>query len=293
MFHKQKTQPSVAHQWVIPSAHNKRKPHLVRPPGLILIALLILGLQVGHNFLTSGHAALFAYETEVTQEELLETVNGARLEGRVEALNNDPTLNTAAQMKLNDMFTNQYWAHDAPSGTSPWHWFAEADYKYQNAGENLAKNFHTSDGVTNAWIASRAHRENMLNPQFKDIGIAIKTGNIDGKETTLIVTLFGTRKDMTQSVLGARTPTTSAPQYGFSSVLASPAQIQTLAHPLSIVTLLLLLAVLMAALLTHWHFLKLPKNIRKSWYQHHALYTSGIMLLAISYFAFIFTAGSI
>lgn len=293
MYQKNKTQISLLHLWLIPSSHNKRKPHIIRPSGLILIVMLILGLQIGHNLLVPGHTTLFAYDTEVTQSDIFTSVNNARHDGKVEVLNNDAVLNSAAQMKINDMFANQYWAHDAPSGTTPWHWFSEAKYSYQNAGENLAKNFHTSEGATNAWIASRAHRENMLNPQFRDMGVAVKTGTINGEETTLIVTLFGTRKDPKPAVLGIQSPTTAAPQYGFSTILASPAQIQTLANPLSILTLLLLLTVLLAALLTQWHYLKLPKNIRKSWYQHHALYTSGIVLLAISYFAFIFTAGSI
>ena len=292
MFQKQTKKPSLLHRWLIPSSHNKKIPHLIRPHGLILLALLVFGVQGCYNIMTSGHATLFAYETEVTTPDLLQSINASRANGKVSPLKKDAQLTNAAALKANDMIKNQYWAHQAPSGTTPWHWFDEANYSYQHAGENLAKNFHTPDGVTNAWILSRAHRENLLNPDYKDVGVAVKTGIVDGKETTFIVALFGTPKD-TAGTGSTDTPTTEAPSYGQSNILASPARIQTLATPLSLITIALLLTALCAALLTHWHYLKLPKPIRKSWYTHHALYTSGFMLLAISYFSYVITAGSI
>ena len=204
MFQKQTKKPSLLHRWLIPSSHNKKIPHLIRPHGLILLALLVFGVQGCYNIMTSGHATLFAYETEVTTPDLLQ----------------DAQLTNAATLKANDMIKNQYWAHQAPSGTTPWHWFDEANYSYQHAGENLAKNFHTPDGVTNAWILSRAHRENLLNPDYKDVGVAVKTGIVDGKETTFIVALFGSPKD-TAGTGSTDTPTTEAPSYGQSNILAT------------------------------------------------------------------------
>ncbi len=291
MFQKQTTQPSLLHRWLIPSVHNKRIPHLIRPHGLLLLALLIFGMQLGYNVIVSGHATLFAYETEVTQPELLQDINASRVEGKVNPLKNNVALTNAATLKATDMIQNQYWAHDAPSGTTPWHWFEVANYPYQHAGENLAKNFHTSNGVVNAWILSRAHRENLLNPDYQDVGVAVKSGVVQGKEVTIIVALFGTQKSA--AAIDSVSPDTTAPSFGQSNILASPARIKTLATPLSLITLILLLSALCVALLTHWHYLKLPRNIRRSWYAHHALYTSGFMLLAISYFSFIFTAVSI
>jgi uncharacterized protein YkwD len=44
-------------------------------------------------------------------------------------------------MKANDMATLSYFAHTSPSGLTPWHWFAKANYVFSYAGENLAIDF--------------------------------------------------------------------------------------------------------------------------------------------------------
>ncbi len=42
-----------------------------------------------------------------------------------------------------------------------------------------------------AWMESPTHRANILNPHFRDMGLAVATGEVDGKKTTIIVELFG------------------------------------------------------------------------------------------------------
>ncbi|MBI3638379.1 CAP domain-containing protein, partial [Candidatus Wolfebacteria bacterium] len=59
------------------------------------------------------------------------------------------------------------------------------------AGENLAVNFFDSEDAVNAWMKSITHRENILNTNFKEIGIGVAKGNYNGKESIFVVQLFG------------------------------------------------------------------------------------------------------
>ena len=43
-----------------------------------------------------------------------------------------------------------------------------------------------------AWLASPTHKKNILNPKFKEIGVAVKTANFEGHESILVVQIFGT-----------------------------------------------------------------------------------------------------
>ena len=56
----------------------------------------------------------------------------------------NPKLNEAAQLKAQDMFRYNYWAHTSPRGVEPWKWLGDVGYTYSIAGENLAKNYPTA-----------------------------------------------------------------------------------------------------------------------------------------------------
>ena len=90
------------------------------------------------------------------------------------------------------MLAKGYWAHFAPDGTSPWSFFLSFGYKYRYAGENLARDFQDAPSAVNAWMNSPSHRENILNPNYRDIGIGVVEGNLAGVNTTIIVQFFGT-----------------------------------------------------------------------------------------------------
>ena len=44
------------------------------------------------------------------------------------------------------------------------------DYDFRYRGENIAYNQRTEDEVTDAWMNSRGHRANILNPKFTKVG---------------------------------------------------------------------------------------------------------------------------
>jgi len=99
-------------------------------------------------------------------------------------------LASAAHQKAEDMFRKNYWSHYAPDGTTPWDFILGSGYKYEYAGENLAKNFLFSQGVVDAWMNSPSHRENILRSEYSEVGLAVVNGVLNGEQTTLVVQTF-------------------------------------------------------------------------------------------------------
>lgn len=135
---------------------------------------------------------LFAF-AQVTKEEIISLVNQERESEGLAPLVESNTLDQAASLKATDMIGNNYFAHTSPDGVDPWHWFEQANYPYKYAGENLAMDFSSASSVMRAWMKSPSHRENIMSPKYKEIGVAISSGIIEQKETMVAVQLFGTR----------------------------------------------------------------------------------------------------
>ncbi len=93
--------------------------------------------------------------------------------------------------KAEDMLTNNYFSHTSPAGITPWKWIEDADYDYNYAGENLAMDFTSAEKMNDAWLTSPTHRANILNEKYKDIGVAVKEGVINGRATIVVVQMFG------------------------------------------------------------------------------------------------------
>lgn len=101
-------------------------------------------------------------------------------------------LNKSAALKLEDMFTNQYFEHVSPAGLSVVDLAVKSGYQYIVVGENLALGgFKDDAAVVAAWMASPGHKANILDPRFKDIGVAVGKGMYKGRMTWLAVQHFG------------------------------------------------------------------------------------------------------
>lgn len=174
-------------------------------------------------------------------------------------------------MKVRDMFEQQYWAHVAPNGSTPWSWFSKAGYDYAFAGENLAKNFTTTGAAMTAWMASPAHRDNILNTNYTDVGFAVMDGVLNGRNTTLVVALYA---QPAESVAGATLVKDTAaalqnPNIGFIAQFGVALQSMT---PAVLGSTVLLFIVAIIALTAHTYRRQLPVAVRRSWRYHHGLY---------------------
>ncbi len=125
---------------------------------------------------------------------VIEYTNGARsLNGGLPALIGNETLNRMAQIKLDDMFAEQYFEHISPTtGVGPGDLAKVVRYVYVIVGENLALgDFGSDEKLVAAWMASPGHRANILNRYYQEIGVAVGMGIYEGRNTWLAVQSFG------------------------------------------------------------------------------------------------------
>ena len=104
---------------------------------------------------------------------LLSKTNEVREANDVPDLTETAVLDQAAMKKCEDMQTRNYWAH-LINGEA----FNQFDPPAYKTGENLARGY-TEEQVTTAWMNSPEHRENLLDPVFKNVGFATCDGPIN------------------------------------------------------------------------------------------------------------------
>jgi hypothetical protein len=138
--------------------------------------------------------SILGFATNIYIEKLFADTNNERVSHGLKSLTLNSALSRAAQKKAEDMFADDYWAHVAPDGTTPWDFINREGYKYIYAGENLARDFNDSDAVVTAWMNSPSHRENLLRNDYEEIGFAVVNGKLNGSDTTLVVQMFGTKR---------------------------------------------------------------------------------------------------
>jgi len=269
----------IAKHAVVPHKCNGHDPHVIRWKVLTIVLASVVALQVMPG--KPVERLVLGEETDVTSQRLLDVTNEQRSKEGVAPLSLNKQLAAAATGKAKDMFTNQYWAHVSPDGTTPWYWFREVDYRYSYAGENLAKGFTTSSSLMTAWMDSLEHRENVLNPNYQDVGFAVVEGSLNGETTKLVVAMYGSPirsgGGTTQTVLGASGEPSPIARIGMTLQSMSPAMLATI---------VLLMGLATISLWAHANRKYLPKSVQRSWKRHHGLYkailTSGLVLLLIA-----------
>lgn len=165
---------------------------------LVIAFLMMIAFKQGnaHNIL--------GFATDISVDKLYQLTNELRQKNNLPTLSLNSTLSLAAQRKAENMFSENYWSHYSPGGKTPWDFILGAGYKYEYAGENLAKNFLFSNGVVDAWMNSATHRDNLLKKEYTEVGYAIVNGILNGEQTTLVVQNFG--KPMANSFTNSFTP---------------------------------------------------------------------------------------
>ena len=138
---------------------------------------------------------------DITAQKMIELTNESRKKSGLLPLKVNSKLTAAAEAKVNDMFEFQYFDHNSPSGVTPWYWIKSAGYNYLYAGENLAIDFVTAEGTHLALMRSITHRDNILKPNYTEVGIAVKKGIFDGNESIIIVEEFGSPMEVKKIIV--------------------------------------------------------------------------------------------
>lgn len=154
-----------------------------------------------------------AYETRV-----VELVNQARAEnGNLPPVKRAAELDKAARYHATDLGTDNYFEHDTydRSGGSlnkvcgAFERMSKWYSSYNAAGENIAAGYSTPEDVMAGWMGSEGHRENILNPDFMEIGVGYFQGA--GQYGVYWVQDFGARSGEYPMIINNDSSTTADP----------------------------------------------------------------------------------
>jgi hypothetical protein len=131
-------------------------------------------------------------ESFLTQAGVIKFTNIQRAKQGLPALRENPELNESSLIKTQDMLAKQYFGHISPQGQGVGDLAERTGYEFIALGENLALgDFENDEKLVQGWYESQGHRENILNPQYQEIGVAVLKGEFQGRETWLAVQHFG------------------------------------------------------------------------------------------------------
>ncbi len=143
------------------------------------------------GILTPTDKTISVEDSALSINGIVSFTNKERSKKQLPALKNNRSLNASAEKKLEDMFSNQYFEHQSPTGINVSDLIRNADYEYIVVGENLALgNFGGDQQVVTAWMNSPGHKANIMDPRFQEIGIAVGKGLYKGKEQWIAVQHF-------------------------------------------------------------------------------------------------------
>jgi uncharacterized protein YkwD len=97
-----------------------------------------------------------------------------------------PQLTAAAAAHSQDMATNNFFSHTGSDGSTPWDRIRRTGYSYRSAAENIAAGYRTAEDVVQGWYNSAGHRQNMLNCNLREIGVAYADGGSYGRYWTQV-----------------------------------------------------------------------------------------------------------
>jgi uncharacterized protein YkwD len=104
---------------------------------------------------------------------VLTLVNAERAKAGCKAVTNDSRLARAAEKHSADMIARDYFSHTTPDGVDFATRIENEGYRWSNAGENIASGQRNATEVMKAWMNSPGHRANILNCNFKNLGVGM------------------------------------------------------------------------------------------------------------------------
>lgn len=99
---------------------------------------------------------------------VLALINEIRLENGLNELTWNYSLEESASTRTYEIVNT--FEHTRPDGND---WYTAINTSFKAAGENIAAGQSTPTQVVNEWMASPGHRENILNPNFTKMGVAL------------------------------------------------------------------------------------------------------------------------
>jgi len=201
-FVLRKLKKTLAHLFH-PKKSNSHRAKLLHPEALFVLFLLAASVLFGMQLLQVAPGNLrsvLGFASSISVQDVVDQTNAQRSAQGLAPLTLNGKLSSAAMSKGSDMIAQQYWAHTSPTGVQPWYFIKNSGYSYTVAGENLARDFSNTSDMMQAWMGSPTHRENIVSSKYKEIGVAVINGQLEGYDTTLVVQMFGAPRQQAATV---------------------------------------------------------------------------------------------
>lgn len=115
------------------------------------------------------------------EKQVLALVNQERRAAGLSPLTWNSALADVARAHSKDMSVRNFMSHTNPDGLSPFDRIKNAGISYRRAAENIAAGQPTPESVMQGWMNSEGHRNNILNPDLKEIGVGYFKGTTEYK----------------------------------------------------------------------------------------------------------------
>lgn len=143
-------------------------------------------------------------QTTVVETSIFVALNRARTTRGLPALKRSFVLRGIASRHSRDMAGKGFFAHESRDGTGfsdrVRSRYASAGFSTWAVGENLLYSSGTLDGsaALRAWLGSAPHRKNILDPDWREVGIGVTytysgAGVFGGRPTWIVTMDFGAR----------------------------------------------------------------------------------------------------
>jgi uncharacterized protein YkwD len=136
---------------------------------------------------------------------VLVDINTFRRAHDLQPLRLNARLSAAAHEHTAQMAEDGYFAHESADGSAFWQriqsFYPSSTWAYWSVGENLLWSSPdvTPERALQMWLASPDHRANLMNPRWREIGVAAvheaaAPGVYQGRDVTIVTTDFGVRR---------------------------------------------------------------------------------------------------
>jgi uncharacterized protein YkwD len=144
------------------------------PRRILLAAIAATAVIAGFVVITAEPGGTTASAPLDAEEQLFVTlINQYRQQNGLGTLSIDTSLQDAAEWMSTDMGVNNYFSHTDSLGRDPFQRMNAFGYNYNTwKGENIAAGTASAQAVFDLWKASSGHNANMLNSNYKVMGIA-------------------------------------------------------------------------------------------------------------------------
>jgi uncharacterized protein YkwD len=136
---------------------------------------------------------------------VLAEMNAVRRSHGLAPLRLSPALAAAARQHNQSMAGDGYFTHESADGSEFWKrvqtFYRQGKTHYWSVGENMLWSSPDIDarGALDMWMNSPPHRQNLLEPRWRDVGISAvhaigAPGTYEGLDVTIVTADFGVRR---------------------------------------------------------------------------------------------------